>query len=1334
MNEALLKKLKKASHWDKEDIVRAANPAELTKTLWEGMRAGLWAEFREGSGKMREEQMLLLDHPSGGTAADFVMFANLLGKDAGSMGGHVVYEWSEQVEKALLTALDAHGDAFLSLSSGLSPKVQQQLEVAQMLRGDASVVSDATMDALARGYRAQSSIWEGSWLDKNRDTIPPGRLARALARTFEDSEPIYQSEIIERCWPELTDAERVAALVRHSQKDRRSFALTRLRDMTDAKALVQAELARLGAMENPPHQSKQNAAYLLAHLALDAGEEVPAEVDEHLKYFVSEDIAHDRRLFGALEPARASAILSVSVGSAADLLPVVEDESLLDAAVAKLDSQYAAGLADKIGAVGPRALPALTRALDVKKPPIHLAAHAARALGHIPTKEAAELLVTVLGHSSKVVREAAQAALGKIGEPARAALEAGAKARKKAVRTACAEMLELLAASSAAEDSPLGAVQARFDAMDDAVKKAIVEGIPGQSHELKTYAEGQAEAHGPEALLAVREWYLERFKTSSYEAGMVLDSMVDPLIGFQYASKSLYTAGDEASQKRRIEAAFVYLDIVGQLPKMKKYMTRTLLRDTPKRFEGWAAPAAAMVLETRKTPLAPLFYAIAAKAPHRTTKVLVDGLSESAKAIQEPCIEALATQGEGVVDQVVPLLASKKKPARLAAAQVLAKIGADKALPALHEAYEGETSEDVQMALDLAIRAAGGDPTPESTADTLSADTGERSAADWAAELAGKKKPRLPKWIDLDDLPQLLLCTGEPLDATAVAGLIGRLKKEHERQDPVAWGLRPHLDSASALAFGTAIYDAWQKKGGKAADKWALYQMALFADDAWVHGIAPRLDNLSSAGKHAFAGWMLEVFARLDTQTARDWIGYWADHALTGGLMRKAVGQLGALAEAAGVSAQDIRATLNPFVAEEQAERAVPTLGFDRRGEQKVSYGDREVTIRLLLDATLQVVDDAGKTTKSMPAKKAGDDEKAVTAAKRLFSQLSDSAPREVRRVVRRLERAMQSGRTWEARRFREVFVDHPIMGTVASSIVFVTQDGRSLRLSEEYTPIDAASDDVNLADDDVLRVAHPLDLSEAELAAWGEHLSESEVIQPFPQIGRPVFRADAPFEIPKDKIEPATFVARLRDAGWNRGQAEDAGWVYHDWMRMPARRVNVELNHSGYIVSDVGWGEDIQVSGISFGQLHVGSIQPEDVDPVAFSEAQYAVMCLFESAAPKDATPAAVRGPAKTAGGTTQRALLDMSNDFPSADHAPTARAKCMHCDQKIEKGTVRIIIEREIDTPRFKGKGPGYMHPTCAEKFIDAQGLDPNEFTERLLGNTGLEVEQLPEVFRGE
>ncbi|MFO0595486.1 MAG: hypothetical protein U0228_09285 [Myxococcaceae bacterium] len=61
----------------------------------------------------------------------------------------------------------------------------------------------------------------------------------------------------------------------------------------------------------------------------------------------------------------------------------------------------------------------------------------------------------------------------------------------------------------------------------------------------------------------------------------------------------------------------------------------------------------------------------------------------------------------------------------------------------------------------------------------------------------------------------------------------------------------------------------------------------------------------------------------------------------------------------------------------------------------------------------------------------------------------------------------------------------------------------------------------------------------------------------------------------------------------------------------------------------------------------------------------------------------------------------------YPYAERASTGRSKCMQCDEAIEKGALRIAIEREVDTGSFVRKGPGYLHVGCAIEHTDDEQL---------------------------
>ena len=81
---------------------------------------------------------------------------------------------------------------------------------------------------------------------------------------------------------------------------------------------------------------------------------------------------------------------------------------------------------------------------------------------------------------------------------------------------------------------------------------------------------------------------------------------------------------------------------------------------------------------------------------------------------------------------------------------------------------------------------------------------------------------------------------------------------------------------------------------------------------------------------------------------------------------------------------------------------------------------------------------------------------------------------------------------------------------------------------------------------------------------------------------------------------------------------------------------------------------------------------------------------------------------------------------EFPHAERASTGRSKCLGCEQLIEKGAIRVAIEREVDTGGFLRKGAGYYHVSCAR-----DQLQEPELVEAIKRNSkGLSAVELEEV----
>lgn len=74
----------------------------------------------------------------------------------------------------------------------------------------------------------------------------------------------------------------------------------------------------------------------------------------------------------------------------------------------------------------------------------------------------------------------------------------------------------------------------------------------------------------------------------------------------------------------------------------------------------------------------------------------------------------------------------------------------------------------------------------------------------------------------------------------------------------------------------------------------------------------------------------------------------------------------------------------------------------------------------------------------------------------------------------------------------------------------------------------------------------------------------------------------------------------------------------------------------------------------------------------------------------------------------------------FPHADRAPTGRASCQGCGEKIPKGALRVAVERDIERGMTVTKGAGYLHPACAAAYVEEHGGTHEQLTDGLRANT--------------
>jgi hypothetical protein len=147
--------------------------------------------------------------------------------------------------------------------------------------------------------------------------------------------------------------------------------------------------------------------------------------------------------------------------------------------------------------------------------------------------------------------------------------------------------------------------------------------------------------------------------------------------------------------------------------------------------------------------------------------------------------------------------------------------------------------------------------------------------------------------------------------------------------------------------------------------------------------------------------------------------------------------------------------------------------------------------------------------------------------------------------------------RRWTAAELRTVLLAHPLLRHPVRSLVWGVYDGAgnlatALRIAEDLTTADIDDRTVELDPGASVGIVHPAELG-ADLGRWIGLLADYEVLQPFDQVGRAVYRltdderAATRLTRLEELVVPTKKVVALAARGWVHGEREDRVqlWVH---------------------------------------------------------------------------------------------------------------------------------------------------------------------------------------------
>jgi hypothetical protein len=229
------------------------------------------------------------------------------------------------------------------------------------------------------------------------------------------------------------------------------------------------------------------------------------------------------------------------------------------------------------------------------------------------------------------------------------------------------------------------------------------------------------------------------------------------------------------------------------------------------------------------------------------------------------------------------------------------------------------------------------------------------------------------------------------------------------------------------------------------------------------------------------------------------------------------------------------------------------------------------------------VKDESGKRIKDLPKPGKTDDAEKSTAALETWKALKKDIKTLASQQLTRLELAMCARRRWTGADFRLFLADHPLLGHVVKRLVWGLYDGEdritgAFRVAEDRSLADAEDNAFELAPEARVGIAHPLELPRKLAEAFGQILSDYEILQPFPQLGRESYALSEAEQKGStlgraQGAKVATGKAfGLEQKGWRRGEPQDAGWI--GWITKPLTEdleAVLELD-PGTVVGDLNW------------------------------------------------------------------------------------------------------------------------------------------------------------------
>ncbi|WP_461075042.1 DUF4132 domain-containing protein [Spirosoma flavus] len=500
------------------------------------------------------------------------------------------------------------------------------------------------------------------------------------------------------------------------------------------------------------------------------------------------------------------------------------------------------------------------------------------------------------------------------------------------------------------------------------------------------------------------------------------------------------------------------------------------------------------------------------------------------KQMREIAAVTLAKLGEIAIPEAEKLLRHKKADFRQTGALLLSLIRTDRAQSLLMDALNTEKNDDTR------------DVMLESLAGLLPAPTTQDEVAAVVEKARQRSKLDVPvaPYLVETNLPELYWqSSGEPLNQDTIRFLLYRQNRSKDiRPDSEARPLYTLIDRQRSGPFAHTVLKAYLEAGADPKGKGCLTVAAMLGNDEEVDLLKTKVNQWAEAGRGKMAEYAVQALALIGSNKALRAVEFYARK------YKNKNKNIGAAANEAFTIAADTLG-ISPY---DLADSIIPDFGFEGLF-RPFEAGNETYRAFVGTDFKLAFLNEDNKLSKTLP--------KAASAdLKEEFKEIS----KEIRDIVKaqsgRLEQYLVIQRKWPSDNWQQFFLGNPVMFAYAIRLIWGVFDHQQILLftfqcQEDQTLLNEAGDEIELPDDTLIGMVHPLALTDGQRTHWSQQLTDANIEPIFPQLARqvvPLPESDSDLTIDRqfEGIEYGGygFVSKMEKLGWFRGSVQDAGWI----------------------------------------------------------------------------------------------------------------------------------------------------------------------------------------------